>query len=262
MTDQAAETKPAAALAAGRPEAPASRPAPPIRSDVVDDYRSVSVLAVAGLLLGLASISAWLHPLLWLVPLAAVVVSLLAFRKLALDAPNLIGWKPAAVGLALGLLCGAGAATRWALHQYLVEAEAAKVGVAWIDLVRDGRDRQVHQLSLLPIARLTAPDIEAAYGELPDLEKEFQEFDSIAVIQRIHETPQDAQIRLYRVTDHHRVKQRDRLGTQFEVSYDKDGRRQGILVELIMHRLVDGKTGEVTWQIIPVAEPKPLDAAG
>ncbi len=51
-------------------------------------YRAISSLALAGLLAGLLSPLAMFAPVLWLVPLAAVLVSGLALRRLTARDPQ------------------------------------------------------------------------------------------------------------------------------------------------------------------------------
>ena len=67
---------------------PSESHAQPFRlSDVPDAdiarYRALSVLAVAGLVLGLASPSAVLDPLLWAVPICGAIVSTAALWRIA-----------------------------------------------------------------------------------------------------------------------------------------------------------------------------------
>ena len=65
-------------------------------------YRAISSLAVAGLLAGLLSPLAMFAAVLWLVPLAAVVLSGLALRRIATRSPELVGRPAALAGLLLG----------------------------------------------------------------------------------------------------------------------------------------------------------------
>ncbi len=66
-----------------------------LKFDAADEevvrYRAVSSLAVAGLMAGLLSLLAMFATVLWLLPLAAVVLSGLALRRLAARGPELVG---------------------------------------------------------------------------------------------------------------------------------------------------------------------------
>ena len=70
------------------------------------EYRPVSGWGVAALLVGLVSAAASAHPLLWCLPLAGVVVSLIALRRIARSEIKLLGRKAALIGLAFSLIYG------------------------------------------------------------------------------------------------------------------------------------------------------------
>src|SRR3972149_617168 len=77
----------------------------------ITQYRAVSVLAVAGLLVALVSPAAFGDPLFWAVPAAGVVLCALALRRITLAAPALMGRKPVFVGLVASVLVGVAAPT-------------------------------------------------------------------------------------------------------------------------------------------------------
>lgn len=125
---------------------------------VLPDYRAVSGLAVAGLLLGLAAVLAFIHPVLWLVPLAAVVICGLALRQIAAQPSALVGRRAALVGLAAALICGISAPVQYFLYRYQLRAEAISVAGEWFTAVREDRPFVAHQLSMPPESRWTLDD--------------------------------------------------------------------------------------------------------
>ena len=55
------------------------------------EYRAVSATAIVGLLLGIASVSAFGHPIFWVVPILAVLINGAALRRIAHESPRLVG---------------------------------------------------------------------------------------------------------------------------------------------------------------------------
>src|SRR5689334_5841351 len=96
-------------------------------SDLIE-YRPVSGWCVAAVLLGLASILALIHPLLWSVPLAGVCVSLLALRRLDRSETKLLGRKAALVGLAFSLIYGVAAPVRVVARDRWLRTRAERLG--------------------------------------------------------------------------------------------------------------------------------------
>ena len=91
------------------PQAQPRRGAPSqssIAEPIEEGYCAVSLPAMAGLLLGLASGLAFLHPMLWLVPLLAIGVCLFALRQIDRYVPNLTGRAAARIGLSLAVIFG------------------------------------------------------------------------------------------------------------------------------------------------------------
>ncbi len=104
-------------------------------SDLIE-YRPISGWAVAALLLGLASLIAVAHPLLWSVPLTGVVVSLLALRRIDRSEVKLVGRKAAMIGLALACIYGIGAPVRAIARDRWLRTRAERLGEEFIAALR------------------------------------------------------------------------------------------------------------------------------
>ncbi|HEV3004933.1 MAG TPA: hypothetical protein VGX78_10755 [Pirellulales bacterium] len=118
-------------------------------------YRAVSALAVTGVLLGLFSILAYIHPLLWLVPLVAIIVNVVALRRIAEASPALIGRKAALVGLALSLIFAIAVPIQRAIHRRELRAESLKIAEEWFNGFRDNHPEIAHRLSRYPTSAAT-----------------------------------------------------------------------------------------------------------
>lgn len=113
----------------------------------LDDYRPVSGFAVAGLLLGLGSVAALIHPVLWVVPLCGVVATWYALRQIALGSPPLLGRKAALIGLTLSLIFGlSGPLVNWA-HRRALRAQALEMAAEWFTAWRENRPDYAIRLS-------------------------------------------------------------------------------------------------------------------
>src|SRR5262245_41408506 len=89
---------------------PAAQPAGEIAAET--NYHPLSGLAVAGLVMALASPLAFLHPVLWLLPMAGAAVSAAALRRITLAWPEQAGRRLALLGLCVGLIVAAAAPAR------------------------------------------------------------------------------------------------------------------------------------------------------
>ena len=141
-----------------------------LADDEVVPYRSLSSLRLAGLLAGLLSPLAFFGLSLWLLPLAAAVVSALALRQIAVQSPYLVGREAALAGLLLGVTFLVAAPTNAAVYRYFIRREARQFAAQWIDDVRNGDVLAANQLSL--DARLRAgpdADLPAFYSKRDDL---------------------------------------------------------------------------------------------
>ena len=143
------------------------------------NYRSVSLLAVGSLLLGLISWLALLHPLLWPIPWLAVVVSWLALRATQAPDAQLAGGWMAAVGLSLGILFGTWAPASLITKNTILDRQAQSVVQEFFTLVQSGKLLAAHQWTFgLRNRTLNAETLEERYAadeELASAKKRFFE---------------------------------------------------------------------------------------
>ena len=152
--------------------------APESRTNLTDEaadeiaYRAVSPLAVAALVLGLLSPAAFLSPLLWPIPIFAIVFSAFALSRLRRDADRYTGGGLVFAGMLVALLFLGWAPARYMQRMTITEARAAAVAKDWAKLVSDGRLEEAHQWHLNAAAR-AAPGVSPAafYAERPEMAK-------------------------------------------------------------------------------------------
>lgn len=120
------------------------RPLPETEDD--SRYSQVSSAAVVALLLGLASPLAFIGPLFYLLPAAAIGVALLAQSKIRRSGGALTGQTLARCAMALGLGCIAATLVRESVRDALLERQAVAAAQRWIGLLADGRMKEAAAL--------------------------------------------------------------------------------------------------------------------
>jgi hypothetical protein len=248
-----------------------SRSAAPPSVDLDDNlgqYRAVSGLAIVGLLAGLASVLAFLQPLLWLLPLAAIVINVLALRQIADALPQLIGRKAALTGLALALICGISAPIqRWI---YLLELRAGSIEIAheWFTALRENRPDYAHRLTLFPstlASRATPPDEHAMAGAMSSSSlPRFTEQSPMNLLLRLGKK---AHIRLYANEEVWSTRELEGVRDYYVVTVGEGTNAVSFFIRFGTSRSVDLATGDWEWQVTKydfVTTPSPalLEAAG
>ena len=137
-----------------------------VEDETLTGYRPISRLAIASLLLGLLSAAALLHPLLWILPISAVILAAIAFRQTVSPASELRGTAFALTAISLGFLFGSLAVSWQFSFQAALDRQAREYSTAWLELVRQGRLQEAHQLTKHSAERL-APGVslDEAYAQ-------------------------------------------------------------------------------------------------
>ncbi len=128
----------------------------PEQPEELKEYRRLSLFAVLALVLGLLSVAALVHPLLWVFPMAAVGFAALALWQFR-QSSELAGKGLAVIGLAIALLFGS-CSISWSWARQITLSQQAQAHVEyWFGLLGERRLLQAHQLTKAPYERLT-PD--------------------------------------------------------------------------------------------------------
>lgn len=133
--------------------------------EILPEYQPLSRLALAGLLAALLSPIALAHPLLWIVPLTAGLLSALALRSIRRSEGELRGSGLAQTALFAALLFGCWAVAWNLSHYYVVGRQARRYAEAWLELVKEGRLYEAHQLTMSASSRVPGNEsLEDLYG--------------------------------------------------------------------------------------------------
>jgi hypothetical protein len=126
-------------------------PPPAFHSDDVENvanYRSLSVLALLSLVLGLFSTLSLVFTLFLGVVLLGLIVSLIALRQISLSEGRLAGRWAAVLGLILCVTCGVATMSRGAAIRYLRTSQAQQYARNWLSVLVAGKTTQAFRGTL------------------------------------------------------------------------------------------------------------------
>ena len=115
-------------------------------------YRALAGSAVVGLIIGLASPLALVDPLLYGIPIAGLLVSYGALRRIK-KSDLLTGRKIAVTGLLLSLIFLVAAPTDWIVYRRMIRAEARQFSSMWFELLAEDQPQRALQMLMPPQSR-------------------------------------------------------------------------------------------------------------
>jgi hypothetical protein len=113
---------------------------------VESSYRRVTPWALAAFVAGLLSVLAFIGPLMWIVPAAAIAFGVLALRAIQNQPDIITGRKTALAGMALATILLSSVIAHSFAHNQLVTANGQRYGVQWMKLLSSKRFAEAYQL--------------------------------------------------------------------------------------------------------------------
>jgi hypothetical protein len=162
--------------------------------ELVADYRTLSALAIIGLLFGLASVHCLASQLFLVVPLIGAAISLMALRRIAMSDGLLGGRGAATAGLVLCVACGLAAISRDAVTRHLRTRQAEQVGRNWISLLLAGDTGTAFRLTVESSRPAPPPEP----GMPAPQANPYEEFRKHSLVQAISTIGSDSQIEIVR----------------------------------------------------------------
>lgn len=126
---------------------------------VGDDYRPISLLAVAALIVGILSTVSLLNIYFVFVPILGAIIAVIALIRVALSGNRVTGIQPAAVGLAICLFSGSWAASQHVVDNSLVFHQAQEHSMSWLSLLKDQKIYHAYELKL-PYGKRNLPGVD------------------------------------------------------------------------------------------------------
>jgi hypothetical protein len=224
-------------------------------TDDVVAYRAVSSLAVAALLVGLASTVAMLNPVGLIVSGIGLGLGCLSLVRLVRAGPALVGRKAALAGLALSALSATTATTQWYVAQRLLRGEARRFAQVWFDALARGNPYQAQELTLAPTQRPGPEEtFRDFYRKNPRWRDELKRYVVQAPVRALLALGPAAEIRYYETADQGVQDDRPWVQLTYAVTYDDpDAGRTSFFITLLMDRFA--VEGGHTWRVMRVDGP-------
>jgi hypothetical protein len=216
-------------------------------------YRALSSLAVAGLLAGLLSPLVLLSVWWWPAPVAAVVLSGLALRRMATNRPDLVGRPAALAGLLLGAAFLVAAPVDDFVYRYFFRREARQFAQVWFDIVSHGGTYKVYKAHCLTLpAKQRWPldsNLATFYLQNKSRQMLLTDFVKQPAIRTLFALGTKAKVRFYETV----AEEGDAVKQIYAVTYpDEQQRPTSFFVTLVMQRTVDAGTGRADWTLANV----------
>jgi hypothetical protein len=216
----------------------------------VPEYRPLSALAIASLVLGLASVSALFYPLFWAVPLVAATCALLAMRQIRARPAELSGKTLAVIGLVLALLFVSWGATHHLVRRRTLLRHAEPIANEWLQRVLEGRQEEAHQMFLEP-ARRRPPgtDLKRYYREDDETRRNMETMFLNPCLKPMVEHGEEGKLSLQRVAEVKREDGVDFVTLEYLYRYEEDGVPQGVRFHLRLTRYYEPSEGIAMWSL-------------
>ncbi|MGE0756323.1 MAG: hypothetical protein AB7F89_20660 [Pirellulaceae bacterium] len=258
-----------------------------LESEEIVAYRPVNRWAILSTLFGLLAPTALVHPSLLVFPVAGLVCAALAARHLQRADGAQTGRGALIAGLVLSILFGCCATTAFAYRQYYFNSTAQACADRWFALVREGKLREAHQMTLDDDQRVNpGQSFDAFYAEPTQNGKQgsgddghghdghnhrdIDEMDPIAMMEatpseKLHmflEKPVIIRMKALGNSVEYKfvrtVSQTPNMSTGmyveqlYSASFEEDGVPQQLLVKIVLERTLMNRVG--TWKVASVEE--------
>jgi hypothetical protein len=129
----------------------------PPEIDDATTYSRISAAAIVALLLGFASLTAFIGPAFLIFPVAAAGIGLLALANINRSDGALTGAGLARRGIFLAIAFAVAAFVRTGIRDYLVQKQAGKAALQWVQLLADHRIDEARALLTSDGAAMLVP---------------------------------------------------------------------------------------------------------
>lgn len=213
------------------------------------DYRRVTPWALAAFLTGLLSVLAFIGPLLWLVPVAAVAFGVLALRAIQSQPESFTGRKLAITGMALATILLSSILAHNYAHNRMITGYGRVYGERWMRMLAAKRFDEAYQLRQSHQNRPSeGTNLTDLYMSGP-IKEFFEAFTREDLPKRLSELGDDADYTFLSspyVTRENLTM--DVIGLRYRVD-SKSGSKKPFVAELELAREYFSGTGEGRWHV-------------
>jgi hypothetical protein len=201
------------------------------------EYQAVSGWAIAAFVLAVFSVSAFVAPMLWAVPLAAVTCAIIAMWRIKYSRGELIGWNLAVLALLLALMFGVAAPTRMVTRWIWLKQRAEIFAQEFITLLQQNQPYAAHELTLSPGQRQKSPDaVQAAYAAEPKMLDRYNGFLKQEPVKTILEHGIRASVEPVASFMLPPRDSADDIGLRYRISYPSNGPTNSFEAALVLER--------------------------
>lgn len=225
------------------------------------EYPAVSRLAVVALLLAISAAGALANLLFVCSAVAGAALAVIALWSIARADRPLLGRRVAILALLLSLLFGAWGLTWRTVRQQVVGNEARQVADQWLQLVREGRLAEAHQLHLSRSAR-QAPGLDLAdfYKNTREARQDMDTFFSAPPLSQIVEAGPRGQLRFLQCDslqdESYAGSRTDVACLRYALDYQRDGQPKTVTFIVYIARTSETDKPEANWDVRSAQFPK------
>jgi hypothetical protein len=233
----------------------------------LSDYRPVDRWVVLAIIASLLSFFAFLIPTLWIIPLVATLLSVAAIRSVLDESRPTMGRKGAMFALFLSLFILGCAPMRHATLIWHTSRQARIHADSWLELIREGRLPEAHQLTLSLYTRVgegvnleehyrspgNLPPADPEMGMMPAMHpsQELELYFGKAGIKEIVEAAPEVEFEFVRVAkvDLTSIANSRVAELRYVARYTKDGKLQRADLRILMERTMLPHSGLTHWRV-------------
>ncbi|PQO36821.1 hypothetical protein C5Y96_06545 [Blastopirellula marina] len=135
------------------------------------EYRELSRLAIGGMVLGVFSVLAIFTSVLWIIPILAIILSLVAYYKIS-KSDVLTGKGMALIGMALAAIWLGIGVTQGKVRDRVMMNTSREMAKSWLDLLLEKKTMEAHQLTRRSNSRQPATVSLEGYYQTDEMARE------------------------------------------------------------------------------------------
>jgi len=237
----------------------------------MEEYQSLDLFAVFALIAGLLSAGVLVSNVFLFIAFVAIVCGLISFLRILTSGGILTGTWIAGLGIGFALMFGAFQFSYQHFRKQTIHAASREHSIRWLNLLREGRLNEAHQLGMrFDERQIPGTDLDKYYRKTEvfdngteiletggDLSKNMsgtpyeQQIDYFnrATLQKIIKLGTDCEIKFVRTLISLKEKNVDYVNQEFDLIYEKEGKEVKEKFDLVMMRVDHGKTFGIHWVV-------------
>lgn len=213
-------------------------------------YRTLSGMAVLGLVLGVAAAASFEHPVFLLSAVLGAFFSAVALRRISVAMPPPLGRTLALAGLALSIAFGTGTVTGIVYRGAVLNREAHQVAGEFFQRLIAGEVHRAHQLTLAAENRQPEnADLWKYYNEDDKAQESLRSFVRLPTVRALSALRDRAQLRHYQTEVQEAGENVDAITEVYAVTYDRRGEKRTFFVSMKLIHERSEVTSRYGWNV-------------